>query len=76
MKWTALAIFVLTAASAAQAGNWPHWRGPNFNGSTDEKGLPSKWSKTENIAWSAELPGAAASTPVVLGQPGLSVGRR
>jgi hypothetical protein len=65
VKWTALAIFVLTAASAAQAGNWPHWRGPNFNGSTDEKGLPSKWSKTENIAWSAELPGAAASTPVV-----------
>jgi outer membrane protein assembly factor BamB len=27
--------------------------------------LPAKWSTTENIAWSASLPGAAASTPIV-----------
>jgi hypothetical protein len=65
VKSTALVALVLMAASSAQAGNWPHWRGPNFNGSTDEKDLPSNWSKTENIAWIADLPGAAASTPIV-----------
>ncbi|MBI5820813.1 MAG: PQQ-like beta-propeller repeat protein [Verrucomicrobia bacterium] len=62
----AVFVFALLAASA-QAGDWPQWRGPFFNGSTDERGLPSKWSKTENIAWVADLPGPAASTPVVCG---------
>jgi outer membrane protein assembly factor BamB len=58
---------MLAVTCAAQAGNWPQWRGPYFNGSTDEKNLPSQWSKTENVAWSAELPGVAASTPIVWG---------
>ena len=49
------------------AADWPHFRGPFFNGSTDERDLPVSWSQTENIAWSAELPGAAAATPIVSG---------
>jgi outer membrane protein assembly factor BamB len=53
------------ALSAAQADNWPQWRGPNFDGSSNEKDLPCQWSKTENIAWTADLPGNAAATPVV-----------
>lgn len=65
MKYLSLLPLMLAAALPAQAGNWPHWRGPFFNGSTEEKNLPSEWSRTENIAWSAELPGVAASTPVV-----------
>ncbi|MEA1951916.1 MAG: PQQ-binding-like beta-propeller repeat protein [Planctomycetota bacterium] len=55
------------AVSSALAGDWPQWRGPNFNGSTNEKNLPQRWSRTENIAWSVDLPAAAASTPVVCG---------
>ena len=47
------------------AANWPQWRGPNFNGSTVETGLPSKWSKTENVVWRAKMPGPGAATPVV-----------
>lgn len=58
-------IFMLVAGSVAQAGDWPHWRGPNFNGSTDEKNLPSDWSQTEGIAWSVDLPGSSAATPVI-----------
>jgi len=58
-------ILVLTTVSSTLAENWPHWRGPYFNGSTSEEDLPSNWSTTENIAWSASLPGAAASTPIV-----------
>lgn len=55
--------FVLTLPAAAE--NWPNWRGPNFNGSTNETGLPGKFSKTENLRWQATLPGDGASTPVV-----------
>jgi outer membrane protein assembly factor BamB len=63
-NWVFL-ILALTAAAETQAANWPQWRGPSFNGATDEKNLPSHWSKTENIAWSDDLAGAAAATPIV-----------
>ena len=49
----------------SRAENWPQWRGPYFNGSTTEKGLPAQWSKTENVAWVAPLPGYSSATPVV-----------
>ena len=62
-----LLTIMLAAASIARAGDWPQWRGPFFNGSTDETNLPSRWSKTENIAWKVELPGAAAATPIISG---------
>lgn len=55
--------FCLTVDTSAE--NWPQWRGPNFNGSTSEINLPAHWSQTENVAWSVDLPGASAATPVV-----------
>lgn len=58
---------VFVACSTLQAGDWPQFRGPNFNGSTDETNLPTEWSRTENVAWKASLPGDSASTPVVWG---------
>jgi outer membrane protein assembly factor BamB len=62
--------FVLPVAlfiQSAFAANWPHWRGPNFNGSSDEANLPVTWSKTENVAWKASLPGPSGSSPVIWG---------
>ena len=58
---------VALAAAPLQAGNWGQFRGPNFNGSTDEKNLPTDWSRTKNVVWKASLPGDSASTPVVWG---------
>ena len=49
-------LVVLSLASAAEASDWPQFRGPFFNGSTDEKGLPEKWTQAENVAWTATLP--------------------
>ena len=62
-----LTLMCVSATSASYASDWPHWRGPFFNGSSDEKNLPSQWSTRENIAWSVNLPGPAAATPVVCG---------
>ena len=64
-NYLAFVFLTLMAAALAQGANWPQWRGPFFNGSTDEKDLPANWSKTQNVAWVADLPGAAASTPVI-----------
>ncbi|MBI5683700.1 MAG: PQQ-binding-like beta-propeller repeat protein [Verrucomicrobia bacterium] len=65
-----IAISLTLAAFAPQtlrAENWPQWRGPFFNGSTTETGLPAQWSKTENVAWIAPLPGKSSATPIVWG---------
>jgi len=58
---------VALASSLALAENWPQWRGPFFNGSTTETGLPTTWNPQtkQNIAWVAPLPGPSAATPVV-----------
>lgn len=56
---------MLSAGSSAQAQNWPNWRGPNQNGSSEATGLPTKFSPTENIAWVVDLPGEGASSPIV-----------
>jgi outer membrane protein assembly factor BamB len=64
---TLMIVSAAAATSATQASDWPHWRGPFFNGASDEKNLPSQWSMTENIAWSADLPDGAAATPIVCG---------
>lgn len=58
-------LFALMAVAVAQAGDWPHWRGPFFNGSTDETNLPSAWSDTDGIVWSVDLPGCSAATPII-----------
>ncbi len=65
MKTLLSLVLLFSAAAPLQAGNWPQFRGPSFNGSTPEKGLPTQWSPTENIAWSATLPGPSAATPAV-----------
>jgi len=61
----AVSLATLVSTVAAKADNWPNWRGPFFNGSSEEKGFPSVFSKTDGVAWKTELPGEGASTPVV-----------
>ncbi|MBM4019848.1 MAG: hypothetical protein FJ288_16260 [Planctomycetes bacterium] len=58
----------LAALPAAPSGaeNWPHWRGPLFNGSTTEKGLPASCDEAGR-AWAADLPGHSSATPIVWG---------
>ena len=50
---------------AAATSNWPQFRGPGGAANSDEKGLPTRWSKTENLRWTADLPGKGLSNPVI-----------
>jgi len=54
-------------AFLSPAENWPHWRGPNFNGSSPETKLPVNFSKTNSVRWAAALPGPSAATPIIWG---------
>ncbi len=74
MKFTlpARLLLLLTApllllTTPLLAADWPQLRGPHFNGSTTETNLPTNWSQTENIAWSADMPGPSSATPCVWG---------
>ncbi|MBM4034689.1 MAG: hypothetical protein FJ291_23340 [Planctomycetes bacterium] len=62
-----LVVGLIAVCSFAFAENWPQWRGPLFNGSTTESGLPASWDLAEkaNVAWAAPMPGQAAATPAV-----------
>ena len=62
-----LLAFAAAGVCTLPAANWPAWRGPTADGISTEKGLPVKWSKTENVAWRVELPEAGNSTPIVWG---------
>jgi len=57
----------LASCSFVWAGDWPQWRGPALDGSADETDLPVTFSKTEDLAWSAPMPGPSAATPAVWG---------
>jgi outer membrane protein assembly factor BamB len=50
-----------------QAEDWPHWRGPAATGISGERGLPVRWSDTENVAWKAAIRGLGVSSPIVSG---------
>jgi len=60
------ATWILAAAASAQ--DWPTWRGPNHDGSTEATGLPTDFDKEKHVAWAVDLPGPAASTPIVVGE--------
>lgn len=65
MKRSLILTLAVLLPTGLLAGNWAQWRGPSFNGSTTETGLPSSWSKTKNVAWKAALPGDSAATPII-----------
>ena len=55
----------VVAVAAVSAENWPQWRGPQLNGVSAEKGLPTKWTPEENIAWKLAMPSRTGATPIV-----------
>jgi len=46
---------------------WPQFRGPESNPVGRNARLAERWSKTENVEWSLELPGRGWSSPIVTG---------
>jgi outer membrane protein assembly factor BamB len=60
-------VMVGSLAALVHADDWPSWRGPTGGGVTTERGLPERWSDTENVAWKTPLDGLGISSPVVSG---------
>jgi outer membrane protein assembly factor BamB len=61
---------LLLLATLALSGDdtWAEFRGPSGAGHSDARGLPRKWSETENVVWKTPLHGRGWSSPVVWGK--------
>jgi hypothetical protein len=59
----ALVFAALTVGSASE--QWPQFRGMQAGVAPDDPALPHTWSRTENVAWTLDVPGIGWSSPVV-----------
>jgi outer membrane protein assembly factor BamB len=63
-----LSILVLCLGPGPLAAeDWPCFRGPGGQGISSETGIPTRWSETDGVVWSAEIEGEGWSSPIVHG---------
>ena len=62
-----LLLFACFASLPVFAQDWPHWRGPEGNGTHPTAKPPIRWSQTENVVWSTAIPGRGSGSPIVSG---------
>ena len=63
-----IAAFGALIVNAKPPTNWPQWRGPDGQGVSTEKDLPTQWSPTKNVKWKTQLSGRGHSSPIVWGK--------
>ena len=61
------ALLLMFTLVRGQGGSWPQFRGPESNPVGTHTRLAERWSKTENVEWSQEIPGRGWSSPIVTG---------
>src|SRR5712672_729302 len=57
-------LFGVVRAFADTQSDWPRWRGPQDNGSTEIGSYPIRWD-TNKVLWKVALPGKGCSTPAI-----------
>jgi outer membrane protein assembly factor BamB len=63
----ALTTVLLSAAAAGADSHWPQFRGAQSLGVSEATGLPDVWDTSTHVAWKADVPGRAWSSPIVWG---------
>lgn len=58
-------LFLASSFVQGQDIPWPQFRGPDSNPVGGKARLAERWSKTENVEWSQEIPGRGWSSPIV-----------
>ena len=68
LRVVAFLASVCVVSPMSDASDWTRFRGPNGSGvSPDTAPIPLTWSETENLKWTARLPGPGLSCPIVIG---------
>ena len=70
---TRRAFFLLSASSAATAGNWPAFRGLNASGVAAGANAPTSWNADasagplRHVLWKTPIPGLSHASPILWG---------
>jgi outer membrane protein assembly factor BamB len=62
-----MVVTLVLGGAPLAAEHWPQWRGPQLNGVSGERNLPTRWSTTENITWKLAMTEVSGATPIVWG---------
>jgi outer membrane protein assembly factor BamB len=63
-----LLVLWMAGSTLVWSENWPQWRGPDLNGESHEKNLPSHWTRDENVTWKIAMPSRSGATPIIWGE--------
>jgi outer membrane protein assembly factor BamB len=58
-------LFIIKSVTVTHAQNWPGWRGPNGDGTSQETNLPVRWDSITNVLWKSPVPGTGYSSPII-----------
>lgn len=58
-------MLLLDTKPTAADDTWPEWRGGALSALRRETRLPTTWSKNQNVAWVAAVPGTGWASPIV-----------
>lgn len=67
MQITTFLVCVTCFGTCLNAADWRQFRGPGVDGLSADKGVPTKFSENENVAWVAKLEHKGISCPIVVG---------
>ena len=56
---------MLALTTDIHAEDWPGWRGPRGDGTSEETNVPVVWSDSQNVAWKTPVPGKGHASPIV-----------
>lgn len=62
MRFVLPFLFAITL----HAENWPQWRGPRLDGTSQDRGFPTELTEKTQL-WKTELPGEGHASPIVWG---------
>jgi outer membrane protein assembly factor BamB len=65
MRTLAILLALGFASRLTSAENWPGYRGPDGNGVSDAKALPTTWGESRNVRWKVPVHDKGWSSPVV-----------
>ena len=61
-------LCLIASPPLSSRADWPHWRGPEFNGVSRTATPPVEWSTEKNVKWKIAVEGRGSSTPIIWGE--------
>ncbi len=63
------AVLVLSSVASLLGEDWPGWRGPRGDGTSQETEIPTHWDGPvgKNLLWKVPVPGSGHASPIIWG---------